>query len=107
MAETGVLQNPVAFLRLTALLEAVSYLVLLGIAMPLKYVWGLPLAVRVAGSVHGALFVLLCFALLRVLQQTDWPLRRAALVFFASLVPVVPFLMDGRMKAWAIEARHP
>ncbi len=100
------LQNPVAFLRVTALLEAVSYLVLLGIAMPLKYVWGLPLAVRVAGSIHGALFVVLCFALLRVLQQTDWPLRRAAQVFVASLVPIVPFLMDRQMKAWAAAFRR-
>ena len=100
------MQNPVAFLRLVTLLEAVSYLALLGVAMPLKYLWGLPLAVRIAGSIHGALFVVLCFALLRVLQQTDWPLRRAALVFFASLIPVVPFLMDARMKAWADEARR-
>jgi integral membrane protein len=101
-----VLQNPVAFLRLIALIEAVSTLILFGIAMPLKYVWDMPLAVRIAGSIHGGLFLVFCYALLRVLQQTDWPLRRAALVFFASVVPVAPFLLDGRMKAWAAAFRR-
>ena len=100
------LQNPVAFLRLVVLIEAVSTLILFGIAMPLKYVWDLPLAVRIAGSIHGGLFLVFCYALLRVLQQTDWPLRRAAQVFVASLVPVVPFLMDRQMKAWATAFRR-
>ena len=104
--ERGVLQNPVAFLRLIALIEAVSTLILFGIAMPLKYVWGLPIAVRIAGSIHGGLFLVFCYALLRVLQQTDWPLRRAALVFVASVVPVAPFLLDGRMTAWAAAFRR-
>jgi len=101
-----VLQNPVAFLRLIALIEAISTLILFGIAMPLKYVWDLPVAVRIAGSIHGGLFVVFCYALLRVLQQTDWPLRRATLVFVASVVPVAPFLLDGRMKAWAVAFRR-
>ncbi len=98
-----VIKNPVSFLRLAALLEAVSYLLLLFIAMPLKYVWAMPLAVRIAGSVHGGLFIVLCLALWRVLLSANWPFSRAALVFAASLLPIVPFLMDGRMKAWADE----
>jgi integral membrane protein len=99
------MKNPVTFLRYTALAEAVSYLVLLGIAMPLKYLWDQPLAVRVCGSLHGLLFVVLCCALLRVLIEARWPVSRAALVFLASLIPLVPFFMDGRMKAWASKIR--
>lgn len=95
------MKNPVSFLRVCALLEAVSYLLLLFIAMPLKYVWGIPEAVKVTGMAHGVLFVLLCFALGRVLMSTSWPISRAALVFVASLVPFVPFFMDGKMRAWA------
>lgn len=95
------MKNPVSFLRVSALLEAVSYLLLLFIAMPLKYVWGMPQAVKVVGMAHGVLFVLLCFALWRVLMSTNWPISRAALVFLASLVPFVPFFMDGKMRAWA------
>ena len=95
------MKNPVSFLRFSALLEAVSSLLLLFIAMPLKYVWGMPQAVKVVGMAHGVLFVLLCFALWRVLMSTNWPISRAALVFLASLVPFVPFFMDGKMRAWA------
>ena len=43
--------------RVIAVLEGVSFLVLLGIAMPLKYYAALPSAVRVGGSLHGLLFV--------------------------------------------------
>mgnify|MGYP001275760658 CR=1 FL=1 len=98
------MKNPVSFLRTVGLLEAVSFLVLLGIAMPLKYVWGMPLPVRVVGSIHGGLFVLFCFALWRVMMNTSWPFSRAALVFVASLIPFAPFFIDRRMRAWAEEA---
>jgi len=97
------MKNPVSFLRLIALLEAVSYLFLLGIAMPLKYVWGKPLAVHVSGTVHGVLFLVFCWALVRVVFGGRWPTPRLVAVFVASLVPLVPFLMDRRMRAWVAE----
>lgn len=68
--------------------------------MPLKYIWHQPLAVRVLGMIHGALFVLFCVALLRATISAKWPLSRAALLFMASLLPFGPFLLDGRMKEW-------
>ena len=95
------MKHPVSFLRTVALLEALSYLFLLFVAMPLKYAWGMPLAVKIAGSVHGGLFVLFCIALWRVLMHTNWPFSRAVLVFIASLLPFVPFFIDRRMRAWA------
>lgn len=101
------MKNPVSFLRGVGLLEAASYLLLLFVAMPLKYAWGMPLAVRIIGSVHGGLFVLFCFALWRVMMNTSWPLGRAALVFAASLLPFVPFFIDRRMRAWASEPNLP
>jgi integral membrane protein len=101
------MRNPVSFLRGVGLFEAVSYLLLLFVAMPLKYAWGMPMAVRIVGSVHGGLFVLFCFALWRVLNNTNWPFSRAALVFVASLLPFVPFFIDRRMRAWAEELSEP
>lgn len=101
------MKTPVSFLRSVALLEAVSFLLLLFIAMPLKYGLGMPMAVKIMGSVHGGLFVLFCFALWRVLMTTNWPLGRAALVFIASLVPFMPFIIDRRMREWAEETREP
>jgi integral membrane protein len=97
------MKNPVALLRKVALLEAVSYLVLLGIAMPLKYIWKMPAAVSVVGAIHGALFVVLCWVLLQVITTARWPVMRAALVFVASLLPFVPFFLDRWMRAQADE----
>lgn len=98
------MKNPVSFLRSVGLLEAVSFLVLLLIAMPLKYFAAMPLPVRIVGSIHGGLFVLFAFALWRVMMNTSWPFSRAALVFVASLIPFVPFFIDRRMRNWAEEA---
>lgn len=98
------MKNPVFFLRTITLLEAISFLILLFIAMPLKYVWGMPLAVKIAGMSHGVLFVLFCIALYRVLMHTGWPFKRAAFVFLASVVPFMPFVIDRRMRAWAAES---
>jgi integral membrane protein len=97
-------KNPVAFLRRIALLEGVSFLLLLGVAMPLKYFAGMPAAVKVVGWAHGLLFVILCFALLQVLMKTSWPFKRAVLVFIAALLPFGPFVLDRRMIAWEGEA---
>ena len=63
-------------LRLVALLEGSSFLVLLFIAMPLKYLAGLPLAVRIVGLVHGVLFLVFLAVLYRAGSARRWPLRR-------------------------------
>lgn len=95
--------NPIPVFRKIALTEAVSFLVLLGIAMPLKYFAGLPLAVKVVGWIHGVLFVLFCLALLRVLIVARWPLGRAVILFIAALLPFGPFVADRRLRAWEVE----
>ena len=94
------MKNPVSLLRLFSLAEGVSYLVLLGIAMPLKYGANMPGAVRIVGSIHGALFVVFCVALLRAMLGARWPISRAALVFVASLVPFAAFWMDRWIRVW-------
>lgn len=95
----------ISFLRRIALLEGGSFLLLLGIAMPLKYWAGMPLAVKWVGLLHGALFVIFCYALLQVMLRTQWTLARCALVFVASIFPFGPFLLDKQMRAWQLEAK--
>jgi integral membrane protein len=90
--------NPIARLRTIALIEGISFLILLFIAMPLKYIWGQPQAVRIVGMAHGILFVIFCVALLYVTIVAKWPLSRAALLFLASIIPFGPGLIDRRMK---------
>lgn len=96
-------RNPIPFLRTIAKAEAVSFLLLVGIAMPLKHLAGLPLAVKVVGWIHGVLFVVFCFALLRTMLVARWPLLRGAVIFIAALLPFGPFLVDGRMVDYEAE----
>lgn len=97
------MNRAVHFLRIVALIEAISYMILVAIAMPLKYIWDRPGAVRVVGMIHGVLFVVFCFALVRAMISAKWPLSRGALVFLSSLLPFGPFLLDRRMKQWEVE----
>ncbi len=83
--------------RLAALADGVSYLVLLGIAMPLKYLADRPEAVRLVGSIHGALVILLLLFLFLALIERALGWRQAAIVFLASLVPFGPFVIDRRL----------
>ena len=94
------MKNPIPFLRRIALIEAISFLVLLGVAMPLKYLAHLPEAVKVVGWAHGVLFITFCFALLRVFLVARWPLGRAITVFVAALLPFGPFVIDRRMQQY-------
>jgi integral membrane protein len=85
-------------LRLVAFLEGSSFLLLLIVAMPLKYLAGLPLAVRVAGSVHGALFIWFVVALYRAARARDWPRRRSVTAFVASILPFGTFVFDASLR---------
>ena len=96
-------KNPILFLRFTAIIEAVSFLVLLGVAMPLKYFAGMPGAVKAVGWIHGVLFVVFCLALVQTMRVARWPAGRGALVFVAALLPFGPFVVDRRMKRYARE----
>ncbi len=86
--------NPLKLFRLIAFIEGVSFLVLLFIAMPLKYWAGLPLAVRVVGTAHGVLFVLFIISLLDVMIRYRWSLLRGAVIFLSSLIPFGTFAVD-------------
>jgi integral membrane protein len=90
-------------LRVFALVEAVSYLLLVGIAMPLKYAWDMPMAVSVCGMVHGILFLLVVWLAMRAHFERRWPKGRVALLLVASLVPIWPFLLDRRVRQWIDE----
>jgi integral membrane protein len=96
---------PTSRLRSLAFWEGVSYLALLFVAMPLKYLAGIPLAVRIAGTVHGALFVALFFSALHVYLTHGRKFRWGVEIAVASLIPFGTFILDGRLKREAQEAR--
>ncbi|MCY1041513.1 DUF3817 domain-containing protein [Corallococcus sp. bb12-1] len=90
--------NALRQLRLIAFLEGMSFLGLLFVAMPVKYLLGQPLAVRIAGSVHGLLFLLFVSSLFRAASEHGWPARRSLAAFGASLVPFGNFVLDRALK---------
>jgi len=85
-------------IRITVLFEGASYLLLLFVAMPLKYLADRPLAVTLVGSVHGFLFIILCGLLFFAFVTGSIRFKRALLIFVASLIPFVPFIINHKLK---------
>jgi len=94
----------ISFLRHIAIIEGVSFILLMGIAMPMKYLWNQPLAVTIVGWIHGLLFALFCWSLLQVMLHHNWSFKRAAMAFIASIVPFGPFILDKTMRQWERES---
>jgi integral membrane protein len=89
--------TPKALLLLSRV-EGLSLLALLLVAMPMKYALGLPLAVRVAGSAHGALFLMLLSAALGVALEKTLARGRILRVLGWSLVPFGFLLVDRDLR---------
>ncbi|MDH4303765.1 MAG: DUF3817 domain-containing protein, partial [Nitrospira sp.] len=64
--------SPIGKFRVTALAEGSSFLLLLFIAMPMKYFMGMPLAVRVVGLIHGLLFLAYVAQLVKLRTTHQW-----------------------------------
>ncbi len=74
------------------ILEAISFLLLLGIAMPLKYMMDMPLAVKYVGWAHGLLFMAYIVGLYLAADEQKWGFKTIALGFIAALLPFGPFV---------------
>ena len=92
------MKTPLSRLRVIGDIEGVSYLLLLFVAMPLKYLAGMPAAVRIVGSMHGILFVAFVIALLDVWRKRGWPLRKTAWAFLSSLYPFGTFFLSRQIR---------
>lgn len=88
--------NALSIFRKIAFAEGVSFLLLLFIAMPLKYGFDSPLMVKYVGWAHGALFVAYAFSLLAVWIAEKWPFGRVFLAGLASLLPFGTFWFDKK-----------
>lgn len=91
-------KTPVGRLRFIGLYEGISYLVLLGIAMPLKYYADWPAAVSIVGSLHGLLFTLFLLAVAHASIVRRWSVLRVLGAVIASLVPFGTFVLDRKLR---------
>ena len=88
--------TPVGRFRIVAFWEGISFLLLLFVAMPLKYGFGIDMAVRIVGMAHGVLFLGYCVTL--ALAARLLGARRSLLAFVLSVVPGGTFWFEGRLR---------
>lgn len=84
-------------LRLIALMEGVSFLVILFITMPLKYIYGMPEPNYFFGSLHGLLFILYVGMVAREALSRKWSFRKTGLALLASIIPFGTFWADKKL----------
>ncbi len=88
--------------RLINFIEGISYLVLVFIAMPLKYMFDYPIATKVSGMVHGVLFIIFLIILFQTMQKYKFDIKFSIILFVASLVPFGTTWTDRKLKAYKI-----
>ena len=89
--------------RVIAKIEGISFIILLFIAMPLKYMMGIPEATKVVGMIHGGLFLWFIYAQFIASQEENWGAKFNALAFILSLIPFGTFYLDKKLRL--IEAK--
>lgn len=85
-------------LRWVGLLEGISFLLLLFIAMPMKYIFENPILVKYVGMGHGLLFIVFLAVLFIVCEKQKWPIKIFILGLIASILPFGPFVFDKKIK---------
>ncbi|MBY0460412.1 MAG: DUF3817 domain-containing protein [Gemmataceae bacterium] len=102
------LSTQVGRVRAAGLVEGVSALVLFFVAMPLKYLSGMPElgkdAVFWVGSIHGGLFVLYALVTFVAWGQGKLTFKLVAMAAAASIVPFGPFVIDRVLKKHEVAA---
>jgi len=88
----------IKILRLLGNTEGISYLLLLGVAMPMKYYFEMPMAVKITGMAHGVLFVAYCLLLVACMKKFNWSLKLGAYLFIATLIPFGTFVTDRKLR---------
>ena len=90
--------NSIQTLRILGFIEGVSYLLLLGIAMPMKYFFGFPMAVKIVGMAHGFLFLAYCLLLVVQMRTNKWNVLFGIYLFVATLIPFGTFVTDRKLS---------
>jgi integral membrane protein len=83
---------------MVAVIEAISYLLLLGFGMPMKYMMDQPIWVKIFGNIHGVLVFVFIALLIMCWRKYKWTYERVLLLFIGSLLPIVPFIYERKLK---------
>jgi len=86
----------VKLFKIISILEGLSFIILLGIAMPLKYIWGNPEMVRIVGMAHGILFIAYLYGAYFISKKLQWSTQTLLIVLLCSILPFGPFYADKK-----------
>jgi len=86
-----------SILRLLAYLEGISFLLLLGVGMPLKYIYEIPKPNSVIGMAHGILFIAYCVWVYIVKAEGKWSASKTFWAVLAAFLPFGTFVADVKL----------
>jgi len=85
------------FLRIIGVIEGISFLVILFVTMPLKYIWYMKEPNQIVGMAHGVLFILYCILVIVVGLRFRWKLLTIFWALVASIIPFGTFVADKKI----------
>lgn len=92
------LKTKVGRLRIVGFFEGISLILLLFVAVPLKYIWGYPQVSQILGTIHGALFLLFIINTLSVGVEQNWKFTTTTWkVLLACIIPFGTFYIDNKI----------
>jgi len=94
------MNNSVKKFRIINSAEGYSYLLLLFVAMPLKYIMGIAIVTKIVGMIHGILFITFIYLLVTAWQDAKWSIKESIIFFIASLIPFGTFFTKKRIKSY-------
>ncbi len=90
--------------RLINKIEGISFIILLFVAMPLKYSFGYPMATKIVGMLHGVLVFAFIYQIIEAKKEAGFTLKEAALYSVLSLIPFGSFYTDKLLAKKMITA---
>ena len=91
------LKTQMGRLRVIAFVEGVSFLVILFVTMPMKYMYGMSEPNKIVGMSHGVLFILYVLAVIQSKIEFDWSAKKTGLALLASIIPFGTFWADKKL----------
>ena len=82
--------------RISSYLEGISYLLLLGVGVPLKYLANDDSWVKALGMPHGILFIAYIFLAIVIKQKLNWDNKTMFIVLLAAIIPFGTFYVDRK-----------
>lgn len=82
--------------RVISILEGISYLLILFVTMPLKYILNQGMPNKIIGTAHGILFITYVVFAIFLKVEKNWDVKKTVIVLLCSIIPFGTFWMDKK-----------